>query len=182
MKKLAVLPLVLMLTLVCATAVQAGPPEHNNPAGTADFHVFDCANFEVWDQEEWSVAYMDVLDTAGNWAWTNYHEQGVDHLYNHNLGYDKSRVLAGPYGFNCQLVPYTGNCPSGGQCVIMKCSGTSWNIHLPNNGMLFHEAGFSYELSFWPGGDMGARETLVSYKANGMGKYDGDTVCKLLAP
>lgn len=185
MKKLSFLLLVLLLTLVAATPVQATPPVTGETDFYFDYLFLDCSDygydFEVWDYMTDHVRWSYHVDNDGNFIRMAEHKTGEDRLYNKNA---PDHAVSGPWHWNCQVSPYTGPlCPTTEPlCTAEICTGVSLNIHLPGGGMIDHSTGQWYNVLFWPNGVFQPPWEYVFWsKVAGLDEYDGAALCSALA-
>ena len=139
MKRLAVLPLILLLLLATVVPAAADPPQTWYEVDeSVDFLVVDCVaygyDFEVWDHEVYHASEVGYFDHAGNLIRTLVQTQGTDHLYKSNaLGVF---VASGAFKYSAAIEdPATtsrSQDPNTQTLAKVRFTGTPWNVlYLP---------------------------------------------------
>ena len=174
MKKLTILPLVLLLILMAAVAVYADKPGKGNVDFEDDWLVFDCADFtdydfEVWDNNVGRFTWAEYYDKDGNIVWYKFQAKGVDHVYNKR---SPDHYAEGPFVNTCHRCREIPDEPGWW---IGVWTGVDWNIQLPGEGTVYHVSGFDEEKWY---GDFGNQ--VIQLKRAGLDKMDYEALCRYL--
>jgi hypothetical protein len=170
MKKLTILLLVLLLTLVVAVPAYADKPVKHSNDWEEDFFVTDCGDYVINDRVLHHERWIDFFDKDGNWIRETGYSEGVDHVYNVS---DETRFAEGLYHEEWIITP--GPDPNH---LEFNFHGLDWNIQLPGHGTVYHESGLDDELCDWSGepppGD------CIPLKRAGLSQRDFEALCKAL--
>ena len=171
MKWLTVFSLLSLLILTAAVPVYADKPVPGSEEWDLYFPVCDCADygydFEVWDNVVSHASWTDHYDEAGNWIWVNWHNKGMDHIFNSN---NPNRFVEGHFSYSVDRRP----APGEEGWVIDRLSGVFWNIQLPGEGPVCHESGLLERYGI-------PEDQLVVLKRVGLAETDFETLCRYLA-
>ncbi|HMQ55498.1 MAG TPA: hypothetical protein PKD98_25675 [Anaerolineae bacterium] len=175
MKKLTILPLVLLLILMAAVAVHADRPEvFQDEDIEEDFQVVACTDsghdFEVWDHLVGHQNAKGYFDNEGNLVKVIWKFQGVDHLYNRSR---PDYIAKGPFNLTAHVYPHPD-----WSITIENVVGVWWNIQLPGKGAVYHESGLSRNIDLWVDGE---EQLLEVVKRAGLEKSDSETLCEFFA-
>jgi hypothetical protein len=181
MKRFAALLVALLLTLAAAAPAAAARPELFVVDHEGTDPLYSCADvfpgdptydFVVYDHAIFHYEGVRFYDRAGNLTGWQLHGTGTDNVFRDPNG----PVLSGPFNYNTHvdlvsLDPFR---------YLEQASGTYWNLGMPGEGQMFHEAGQFLQLleiptgSDWP-------FIVTRFKATGVARFDGAAVCEALA-
>ncbi len=181
MKRLAVLPLVLLLLLATAVPAAADPPETWYAFDdSTDFPLVDCAaygyDFEVWDHEVYHISETGYFDHAGNLIRTFVQTQGTDNLYKSSA--PGVFLASGSFRYlqHVKILYYVPGAPNQTLAEV-RFTGTTWNVHLPG-GVVIRRAG--QEVSVFQG-EPPNTIWLATSKWVGLTVFDDQAICAALA-
>lgn len=162
MKRVLILPLVLVLALLIAVPVSAGPPVIETGEFDIDFVPFDpspCPGIEIHDPEVATYRMTSFFDNQGNLVRVRTHYIGVDHLYN---PLNPDVVLTGSFSGSQEFDLRTGE---------ESVSGLPFHITVPGYGTVLVRAG---RWSVYPSGHLAGKDSLFDPE-------DMEQLCSLLA-
>jgi hypothetical protein len=183
MKRVTVLLAALLLVLVTAAPAAAAKPEkHHDTRHFEPSFLYNCLeafpddpayDFDVWEYEDWVTDATWWLDADGNPTQVVAHHSGTKTVYSPAF---PGRELTGPFRYTSHM-EFINYDPVQ---YYEHSTGVYWNLHTPQGGTAFHEAGQWSTLIEWPEG-YDWPYFLDVYKVVGTATFDGGEVCEALA-
>ncbi len=162
MRQSAIVLGAVLLLLVAAVPVAAVAPVENSGPVNDDFYLFSCPQgFDVYDYDVGQWTERVYFDQAGVPVGSVGHKRGVDTLHREH---DLSVVLAHSYSLNWKWNAATDD---------LKFSGSVFNVHLPQTGLVFKSSGM---------GIFDDPNAPDPFKRAGLEYFDIATACEYLAP